>query len=166
MSAWNGATLSENRIASTACIAAPVEALWRIVSDPAGHVRIDGSGMLQAAADARPLVAVGETFEMDMDREPLGDIPEMGKYQVTNTVTQLVPNRLIEWVVALTGTSPAGLHYGWELDAVSATETEVTNYCDWSKVSEGIRNRYRWPIVPLHMLDKSVANLKRVAMGG
>lgn len=32
-----------------------------------------------------------------MRRPPLGDIPDMGKYKVRNTVTQIIPDRLIEW---------------------------------------------------------------------
>ena len=51
--------------------------------------------MLEAAPGVRRFTAVGDTFEMDMDREPLGDVP-MGKYQVLNTVTRIVPDELLE----------------------------------------------------------------------
>ncbi len=37
-------------------------------------MRIDGSGMLDAEPDAQPITEVGQTFDMHMDRTPLGDI--------------------------------------------------------------------------------------------
>jgi hypothetical protein len=79
----------------------------RIVSDPARHVEFDGTGMLQAAPGAKPLTAVGETFDMDMDRRPLGDIPNMAEYKVRCTVTQLIPNRLVEWTSVPWASRPA-----------------------------------------------------------
>jgi uncharacterized protein YndB with AHSA1/START domain len=156
---------SSNRISATRRIAAPASVLFQIVSDPAGHVRIDGSGMLEAAPDARPLTAVGETFDMDMDREPLGDIPDVGKYKVRNTVTQIVPDRLFEWTIGGVDRPPVGHVYGWQLEPVGDSETDVTNYCDWTGISEAMRARREWPIVPLHMLEKSVENLDRIATG-
>jgi hypothetical protein len=57
-----------DRVSVSERVAAPVSRVFAIVSDPARHVDIDGSGMLQAAPDAMPLTAVGQTFEMDMDR--------------------------------------------------------------------------------------------------
>ena len=155
-----------DRVSATRRIAAPASAIFEIVSSPTGHVRIDGSGMLEASPDARPLTAVGETFDMDMDREPLGDIPDMGKYKVRNTVTQIVPDRLFEWSIGAVDRPPVGHVYGWQLEPVSDTETEVTNYCDWSNISEAARSRRAWPVVPVHMLEKSVANLERVATEG
>jgi hypothetical protein len=60
---------------------------------------------------------VGETFDMDMDREPLGDIPHLKKYQVRNTVTR----------IGFGDHPPFGHVYGWSLDPVNETETDVTN---------------------------------------
>ena len=60
-------------------------AIFDIVCDPRMHVEIDGSGMLEATPNSTPVTAVGDTFEMEMDREPLGDLP-MGKYKAFNTV--------------------------------------------------------------------------------
>jgi uncharacterized protein YndB with AHSA1/START domain len=157
--------VSSDRVAATRRIAAPAEQLFRIVSTPSGHVAIDGSGMLNAAPDDRPLTAVGQTFDMDMDREPLGDIPNLKKYQVRNTVTQVVPDRLIEWTVGVGDKAPFGHTYGWLLDSVSATETDVTNYCDWSQASGELLAGLTWPVVPLAMLEKSVENLDRIATG-
>jgi hypothetical protein len=157
--------VSTDRVSATRRIAAPAHELFLLVSSPEGHVQIDGSGMLVAAPDAQPLTAVGEHFDMDMDREPLGDIPEMGKYQVRNTVTQIIPDRLFEWGIGGKDWPPLGHVYGWQLDPVSDTETDVTNYCDWSAIGDEMRTRTegRWPIVPLEMLERSVENLERIA---
>jgi hypothetical protein len=74
MSGPEAESASADRVTATRRIAAPAHAILVLVSDPARHVDIDGSGMLQAALDARPLTAVGQTFDMDMDRRPLDDL--------------------------------------------------------------------------------------------
>jgi hypothetical protein len=151
-----------DRVSATRRIAAPASKIFRIVTNPACHVEIDGSGMLQASSD-RQLTAVGETFIMDMDREPLGDIPAMGKYKIWNTVTQFSADRLLEWGIALDDGPMLGHVYGWQLEPVSDTETDVTNYCDWTGIPDERRTQRSWPIVPVHMLEKSVENLERIA---
>jgi uncharacterized protein YndB with AHSA1/START domain len=155
--------MSSDRVSATRRIAAPAAALWAIVSDPAGHVRIDGSGMLETAADATPLAAVGETFDMHMDRTPLNDIPGLTKYTVRNTVTRIEPGRLVEWTIGGVDTPPLGHVYGWQLDPAGDGETDVTNYCDWTNISPDLRSRREWPIVPVSMLEESVAKLERLA---
>ena len=152
-----------NRVAATKRIAAPASRLFQIVSNPAGHVEIDGSGMLEAAPDAGPLTTVDQTFDMDMDRTPLADVPNMTKYKVRNTVTQIVPDRLLEWGVALADGPLVGHVYGWQIEPISDSECEVTNYCDWTNVPEERRSRRTWPIVPVEMLERSVDNLNRLA---
>ncbi len=162
MSADNAA----DRVSATRRIAASAAAIYEIVADPAGHVRIDGSGMLEAAPDARPLTEVGQTFDMAMDRAPLNDIPGLGKYSVRNTVTKVEPGRLVEWTIGPIDKPPYGHVYGWQLDPVSDTETDVTNYCDWTNVIDDLRQRRTWPIVPVAMLEESVAKLERLVTGG
>jgi hypothetical protein len=100
---------------------------------------------------------------MDMDREPLGDIPNLTKYQVRNTVTKIDPDHQIEWTVGFGDSPPFGHTYGWLLESVAEGETDVTNYCDWSGASEEMRTGVTWPVVPIAMLEQSVENLERVA---
>lgn len=154
-----------DRASATRRVAAPASKLYEIVSRPSGQVAIDGSGMLDGAPDDRPLTEVGETFDMDMDREPPGDIPGLKKYQVRNTVTNIIPDRLIEWTIGFGDSPPFGHVYGWLLEPVSETETDVTNYCDWSGASEEMRSGVTWPVVPVAMLEHSVDNLGRIATG-
>ncbi|HEX4433521.1 MAG TPA: SRPBCC family protein [Acidimicrobiales bacterium] len=145
-----------DRIAASGTVAATPAAVFRIVTDPAMHVAIDGSGMLEAAPGTKRAEKVGDTFVMDMDRESLGDQP-MGKYKSVNTVTRIVPGELFEWNVGLPDQGPFGHVYGWEITAVGPNETLVTNYCAWPDIPEYARPHF--PIVPLAMLEQSVENL-------
>ena len=147
---------SADRIAASRTVAATPAEVFRIVTDPAMQVEIDGSGMLEAAPGARRLEAPGDTFEMDMDREPLGDV-DMGKYKSLNTVTRIVPDELLEWNVGLPDKGPFGHVYGWQMTPVGPGETMVTNYCEWPDIPEFARPHF--PIVPLAMLEQSVDNL-------
>ncbi len=147
-----------DRIDVTRTIHARAARIFAEVSDPAGHVRIDGSGMLLVAPDAVAVHAVGDTFVMNMDREPLGDIP-MGRYSVLNTVTKFVPDQLIEWSVAAHGRS-IGHVYGYELEPLDEHTTQVTNYCDWTNLDPAIRPLVTFPIVPASMLEQTLARLQ------
>jgi len=139
---------------------APPSAVFAVITDPEGHVKIDGSGMLVAAPDPAPMTGVGDSFIMNMDREALGDIP-LGKYEVRNTVTAFVPDELFEWNVGGVDQPPFGHVYGYRLEPADGDATTVTLYVDWSGVRAGsIRDRF--PIVPAHMLEKSLDNLDRV----
>jgi hypothetical protein len=154
---------AEERISATRRIAAPAAAIFAIVTDPAGQVAIDGSHMLVAAPDAQRLGAVGDSFAMDMDREALGDLP-LGKYQVLNIVTRLEPDRLLEWNVGSAEHGPLGHVYGYELTPVDDDTTDVTSYCDWSGISDAVRERVtRWPIVPKMALISSLEKLDALA---
>lgn len=153
---------ADERVSVHRRVAAPAARIYALVSHPQGHVDLDGSGMLLAAPDAKQLEQVGDTFEMDMDREPLGDYPEMGKYKVLNTVTKIVPGSEIAWSVGMAGYPPVGHVYGYELVPVSDTETDVTSYCDWSGISDKMRARVTFPVVPPEMLSKTLDNLERI----
>ena len=123
--------------------------MFAVITDPAGHVKIDGSGMLVAAQDSAPLTGVGDSFVMNMDREALGDIP-LGKYQVRNTVTAFVPDELFEWNVGGVDQPPFGHVYGYRLEPRSDGATVVTHYVD----SSGVRRSSKGT---LYLLRKRVA---------
>ena len=55
-------------------ISADAAAIFRVLSDPQGHVAIDSSGMLMDAT-GEPVAAVGDQFVVHMDREALNDYP-------------------------------------------------------------------------------------------
>lgn len=154
--------MTADRVWATRRIGAPAAKIFDIVSSPEGHVLIDGSGMLTAAAGTERPTAVGDTFDMDMDRRPLNDIPNLTDYQVRNTVTRFIPNRLFEWGIGGVNTPPLGHVYGWEIEPDGEGACQVTNYCDWTGIGEELRSRREWPIVPVEMLERSVHNLERI----
>jgi len=153
--------MSDKRVSATRRIPASAAEVFAIVSSPAGHVEIDGSGML-VSTEAKAPAQVGDTFTMHMDRRPLSDIPNLVEYDVVNVVTRIEPNRLFEWAVGAPGRGTLGHVYGWQLVAVSDTETDVTNYCDWTDLPEKYLAQWTWPIVPVEMLERSVAKLTQV----
>jgi len=152
------------RVSVTRRIAAPARTIFEVITDPNGHVRIDGSGMLVAADGSSRLERVGDAFEMDMDREPLGDIP-LGRYRVRNVVTRIVPDEQLEWSVGGVGRNPYGHVYGYLLSVVDDGTTDVMSYCDWSGVPAERKARSSWPVVPPSMLERSLANLDRLVAG-
>ncbi len=155
----------EERISATRRISAPAAAIFNIVAHPAGQVAIDGSHMLVAAPDATRLQAVGDAFTMDMDREALGDLP-LGKYQVLNTVTKFEQDRLLEWNVGSAERGPFGHVYGYALVPVDEVVTDVTSYCDWSGISDVLRERIaHWPVVPKMALITTLEKLDALATG-
>ena len=164
---WNAAQpmdyvwlrLGPQRIATSRIIAAPALTIFDLISDPDGHVRLDGSGMLVAAGTAIRLTAVGDAFEMEMDREPLGDLP-MGRYRTRNVVTRIESPHRLEWAVGSVEGQMLGHVYGYELSPAGDGATAVTSYCDWSAVSPAVKARVRWPVVPVDRLERTLANLE------
>ena len=160
---WCATVPDEERISATRRIPAPAGTIFAIITDPAGQVAIDGSHMLVAAPGAARLGAVGDSFTIDMDREALGDMP-LGKYQVLNTVTKIEPDRLLEWNVGSAERGPVGHVYGYELEPDGDDATVVTSYCDWSGISDALRERIpRWPIVPKMALITTLEKLDALA---
>jgi hypothetical protein len=152
------------RVELTRLIKAPSHRIFEIISDPNGHVAIDGSGMLISAPDASVVTKVGDKFLINMDREPLGDVP-MGKYQVENVVVIFEPDREFAWGVGGAGKKPFGHIYGFRLDSISDIETKVIHYIDWSGISDDVKgvSQGKWPIVPVEMLTKTLENLDRIS---
>jgi hypothetical protein len=154
------------RVSATKRIAVTAHQVFLAVTDPACHVRIDGSGMLRNAGGARRLKAAGDTFSIEMDRQPLGDIAGIDGlpryYTIRNTVTRIVPDRLVEWAPALAGKAATGRVYGWQIEPAGDITCDVTNYCDWHAISDELRARLTWPVVPAAALEQSIENLARM----
>lgn len=154
--------MSACRLAVSRVVEGSASTVFRMVCDPAMQVEIDGSGMLQSASGSKPVTAVGDVFEMEMDREPLGDLP-MGKYKALNTVTKIVQDELLEWNVGSRERGAFGHVYGWEMSPIDGNHTRVTNYCDWTDTPERARDKF--PIVPEAMMQRSVDNLAALVLG-
>jgi hypothetical protein len=150
-----------DRLSSARLIAAPAASIFQLITDPQGHVAIDGSGMLIAPKESNRLVAVGDTFLMDMDG-PARGLPELGTYTAQNTVTKLIDDAALEWAVGQEGAAPFGHVYGFTLAPLSDEETEVTHYYDWSAVSEQARAWISFPVIDADGLAATLGKLESV----
>lgn len=155
--------MSETRLEAQRTIPASRAAIFKLISDPAGHAAIDGSGMLMSAPDGKPVTAVGDWFVMDMDREALGDYP-MGKYQVRCTITAFEQDKQLEWNVAgiISMTDPIGHVYGYLLEDAPDGGTVVTSYYDWTNINDDFRKAGIFPVIPQTSLRQTLGILERV----
>ncbi len=150
------------RIAARRTIGAAAARVFAVLTDPDGHVAIDSSGMLQSADGARVREA-GDSFVVHMAREALGDIPEMGRYDVVVHITGFEPDRWIEWTIEGTIKPPIGHRYGYRLEP-AGDRTEVTSYCDWSTAAEEWKPIF--PVIDRAALQGTLGILDRTVRRG
>lgn len=156
--------MTNTRLEVQRTIPADPATIFRLLSDPQGHVAIDSSGMLLDAT-GDPVTAVGDTFVVHMDREALNDFP-LGRYDVTVSITALVPDREIAWTIFGQIEPPLGHIYGYTLEPVD-DGTLVTSYYDWSDIDEVWREAGIFPILSEGALRATLGILARtVARGG
>ncbi|HEX7168736.1 MAG TPA: SRPBCC family protein [Acidimicrobiales bacterium] len=95
-------------------IAAPPEAIFELLADPAKHPLIDGSGAVEAAKDGGGgRLTLGSTFGMSMR----AGLP----YSMVNTVIEYEENRRITWQTrapGLAGSIVGGRIWRYELERV------------------------------------------------
>jgi uncharacterized protein YndB with AHSA1/START domain len=141
-------------------IAAPAEAIYAVLADPATHPSIDGTGWVCGPLDQAPLSASGQIFRMAMYHPNHPD----GSYDMANRVEAFDPPRAISWKP---GYDPGdgNLQYGgwiWRYDlvALGASETEVTLTYDWSAVPDQVREHGpQFPPFPPDHLHNSLDHL-------
>jgi hypothetical protein len=149
--------MSTERIEVQRTIPAPPDAIFGVLRHPAGHVAIDSSGMLQSFT-GDPASAVGDTFVVHMDREALNDYPEMGRYDVTVSITAYEQDREIAWTIL--GQLELGHVYGYRLEPVDGG-TLVTSYYDWSTIDDQWRQAGIFPVIPESALRATLGILAR-----
>ena len=140
-------------------IEADPAAIFAVLRDPQGHVAIDSSGMLQSA-DGEPVSKVGDSFVVHMDRESLNDYPELGRYDVTVSITVFEPDREIAWKVLGRLRPQIGHVYGYQLEP-TADGTLVTSYYDWSDIHPDWRAANIFPIISEGALRATLGILAR-----
>lgn len=144
-------------------VRASAAAVFEVLTDPRGHVRIDSSGMLMSADGAR-VQRPGDTFVVHMDREALNDLP-MGRYDVTVIITRLEPEAVIEWTISGTVQPPLRHLYGYQLQPVE-DGTLVTSYYDWSQIEAQYRPLGIFPVIPEAALRATLGILARTVQAG
>ncbi len=139
-------------------IQAPSAVIFRLLSDPQGHVSIDSSGMLQSAT-GESVQAVGDSFVVHMDREALNDYP-LGLYDVTVTITSFEPDHEIAWTI-LGKIRPAMGHvFGYRLAPVEGA-TLVTSFYDWSNAADEWKTAGVFPVISESALRATLGILER-----
>ncbi len=82
-------TDSTDNVSVERFIAAPPEAIFDLIADPARHQDIDGSGTVRDAKAGATRLSLGSTFGMSMK----WGLP----YSMTSTVVEYDENRLLAW---------------------------------------------------------------------
>jgi hypothetical protein len=150
--------MATERLEAHRMIAADPATIFRLLSDPKGHVSIDSSGMLMSST-GDPVTAVGDSFVVHMDREALGDYP-MGLYDVTVTITKLIPDREIAWTILGQIRPQIGHVYGYLLEPAEGG-TFVTSYYDWSDIDPSWKDAGIFPVIPASALRATLGILAR-----
>jgi hypothetical protein len=150
-------------------IEAEPAAIFRVLCDPQGHVAIDSTGMLMDAT-GEPAAKEGDSFVVHMDREALNDFP-LGRYDVTVTITTLVPDTEIAWGITGRIRPQIGHIYGYRLEpapqeAGPAAGTLVTSYYDWSTIHPHWREAGIFPVVSEAALRATLGILARTVARG
>ena len=164
-SRWQNVTMAAERIEVQRTIEADPAAIFAVLRDPQGHVAIDSSGMLQSA-DGEPVSKVGDSFVVHMDRESLGDYPELGRYDVTVSISVYEPDREIAWKVLGRLRPQIGHVYGYRLEPAAGGGTLVTSYYDWSDIHPEWKERNIFPIISEGALRATLGILARTVARG
>jgi len=133
--------VDQENVSATLTFAVPAARVFAVLSDPATHAAIDGTGWVQESVDRVPLTEAGQIFRMAMYHSGHPD----GHYQTVNKVQVLDPPRAIGW---LTGQELGNgkLEFGgwlwrYDLGPLGPSQTQVTLTYDWSAVPQYIRDR-------------------------
>lgn len=156
----------EKRQVVSDTVDAPPEKVFAVLSDPARHPEIDGSGMCAASSDG-PITAVGQSFVMDMYREGLGN------YQIRNKVVAFEPGRRFVFEPSLetsnetvdgllNGIKPGGHTWGFDLEPTGDGRTVVTHTYDWTNIYDERYGAF-FPFITPEEMAATVARLGEVA---
>lgn len=148
--------MSEQKsITVTRTVDAAAKELFDVLSLPARHVELDGSGFVRSVDHGDRITAQGQTFTMNMSGDHMG-----GDYQTENHVTGYDEGKLLAWQTAPAGTEPKGWQWVWELVPQGPDSTEVRHTYDWSGVTDqAVMQKVGFPLVSEQQLEDSLARL-------
>lgn len=131
------------------------DAVFDVLSNPARHVELDGSGFVKGDVGSNRIQQVGDVFTMDMEGEHMG-----GEYRTDNHVTGYSANKLLAWQTAPSGQEPPGWQWVWELESQGSDSTLVRHTYDWSRVSDKeLLSKVSFPLVSEAQLEESLTRL-------
>jgi hypothetical protein len=161
--------MTEQRIAATTTVSAPVDVVFDVLADPSTHEAIDGTGWVRQPLADEPLTATGQIFRMGMHH----DNHPNKYYEMSNRVEVFERPHAIAWQP---GQGPedkgnmmtngelkfGGWVWRYDLEPQADDRTRVTLTYDWSGVPADNRNIEFPPFDPAH-LDNSLEHLAALA---
>jgi uncharacterized protein YndB with AHSA1/START domain len=152
---------TDTRITVTRRIDAPAAEIFDVLTLPARHPEIDGSGFVVSVDQADRITATGQVFTMNMTGDHMG-----GDYKTDNHVVGYDKNSLVAWKPAPAGTEPPGWEWVWELTAQGPDATDVTLTYDWGQVTDpALLKKVSFPLVTEPQLEESLSNLAGAVSG-
>jgi uncharacterized protein YndB with AHSA1/START domain len=153
--------MSENKITVERTINASTDAIFDVLSNPARHVQLDGSGFVQSDEKTDRIQGSGDVFTMNMSGDHMG-----GDYQTENHVTGYDANKLLAWQTAPAGQEPPGWQWVWELEAQGSDATLVRHTYDWSNVTDqALIQKVGFPLVNQEQLEDTLVRLDQAVTG-
>ena len=149
-----GMATSDTSITVTRLIDAPAGEIFDVLTLPARHHEIDGSGMVVSDDRTDRVTAVGQVFRMNMHFDRAG-----GDYQTDNHVVGYDKNALLAWKTARADAEPLGWEWVWQLAPQGPDATGVSLTYDWSAVPDKDAQRIGFPAVTEEQLEGSLARL-------
>jgi hypothetical protein len=135
--------MTQPSVSESRDIDAPAAQIFSILSDPATHPAIDGTGMLRSAVDNTVISEVGDVFFIEMVHW------HQGNYVMANHVEAFEQDRRIAWQPILHSHEkpeyqsgigvPVLRQWGWQLEPLSDDRTRVTEFFDGSRLPEALR---------------------------
>lgn len=152
---------SDKSMTASRVIPASATEIFHVLSNPARHVELDGSGFMRSVDHADRVTANGQVFRMNMTGDHMG-----GDYQTDNVVSGFDPGKLIAWKTAPAGMEPPGWEWLWELDPEGPDSTNVSLTYDWEQVTDkDILAKVTFPLISQHELEESLGHLAEAVSG-
>ncbi|MDO4919146.1 SRPBCC domain-containing protein [Kocuria sp.] len=153
--------MKATHIDASRLIDAPAKDIFEILTLPAKHAQIDGSGTVVSGSDQR-IQQVGDVFVMNMHAEHMG-----GDYKMENHVTGLEKDKLIAWKPCQEGTSVEDNGWEWmyELQPEGSDRTNVTLTYSWEHVNPAVLKKVSFPVFDTDVLKESLEKLAAAVSG-
>jgi uncharacterized protein YndB with AHSA1/START domain len=138
-------------VTASTVIDAPAETIFAILTDPAQHPVIDGSGTVTGTPTGSERLELGSEFGMTMKNG--------ATYKTANRVVEYEPGRLIAW------RHKAPHRWRYELEPVAGGSTKVTETWDISRWPFGLRQGLGLVLGGKTQkgIEQTLANLKAAA---
>lgn len=154
------ADVTDETMTATTTINAPAEAVFAVLTDPASHAAIDGTGWVRGPRDRERLSASGQVFRVAMYHDNHPD----GQYEMANKVVVFDPPRAISWQPGQYPPGGGELQVGgwswrYDLTPTGPAQTKVTLTYDWSATPAPVRQHISFPPFPPQHLHNSLRHL-------